>query len=88
MGILGRRLYAAFERKAGKIEFINPGPNSTEELVAAMAEAEDDDVINAETRVLLAGICEGMAALPGQAGVRRERETSPAHAYARGAMAV
>ena len=42
----------------------------------------------AETRVLLAGICEGMAALPGQAGVRRERETSPAHAYARGAMAV
>ena len=25
MGILGRRLYAAFERKAGKIEFINPG---------------------------------------------------------------
>ncbi|QIL81887.1 CBS domain-containing protein [Diaphorobacter sp. HDW4A] len=35
------------------IEFINPGPNSTEELVAAMAEAEDDDVINADTRVLL-----------------------------------
>ncbi|WP_109513327.1 class I adenylate cyclase [Pseudomonas ovata] len=25
MSILGRRLYAAFERKAGKIEFINPG---------------------------------------------------------------
>ncbi|PJI46824.1 MAG: class I adenylate cyclase [Pseudomonas sp.] len=25
MGILGRRLYAAFERKAGKVEFINPG---------------------------------------------------------------
>ncbi|WP_068825127.1 class I adenylate cyclase [Pseudomonas sp. BMS12] len=25
LGILGRRLYAAFERKAGKIEFINPG---------------------------------------------------------------
>ncbi|NYN01814.1 hypothetical protein GPV29_24250, partial [Salmonella enterica subsp. enterica serovar Typhimurium] len=22
---LGRRLYAAFERKAGKVEFINPG---------------------------------------------------------------
>ncbi|QNP49984.1 HlyC/CorC family transporter [Diaphorobacter aerolatus] len=35
------------------IEFINPGPNSTEELVAAMAEAEHDDVINADTRVLL-----------------------------------
>ncbi|MGC1329859.1 class I adenylate cyclase [Pseudomonas sp.] len=25
LSILGRRLYAAFERKAGKIEFINPG---------------------------------------------------------------
>ncbi|TBU97002.1 class I adenylate cyclase [Phytopseudomonas dryadis] len=25
LGILGRRLYAAFERKAGKVEFINPG---------------------------------------------------------------
>ncbi|KRW61350.1 class I adenylate cyclase [Pseudomonas sp. TTU2014-080ASC] len=25
MGILGRRLYAAFERKSGKVEFINPG---------------------------------------------------------------
>ncbi|MNO52773.1 Adenylate cyclase [compost metagenome] len=25
LNILGRRLYAAFERKAGKIEFINPG---------------------------------------------------------------
>ncbi|WXL25552.1 class I adenylate cyclase [Ectopseudomonas mendocina] len=25
MAILGRRLYAAFERKSGKIEFINPG---------------------------------------------------------------
>ena len=35
------------------LQFINPGPNSTEELVAAMAEAEDDDVINADTRVLL-----------------------------------
>lgn len=25
LNVLGRRLYAAFERKAGKIEFINPG---------------------------------------------------------------
>ncbi len=25
LGVLGRRLYAAFERKAGKIEYINPG---------------------------------------------------------------
>jgi adenylate cyclase class 1 len=25
LNVLGRRLYAAFERKAGKVEFINPG---------------------------------------------------------------
>jgi adenylate cyclase class 1 len=25
LGVLGRRLYAAFERKAGKVEFLNPG---------------------------------------------------------------
>ncbi|MBL4828173.1 MAG: class I adenylate cyclase [Spongiibacteraceae bacterium] len=33
MSILGRKLYAAFERKAGKIEWINPGiaPNLSEE---------------------------------------------------------
>ncbi|WP_353234930.1 transporter associated domain-containing protein [Diaphorobacter ruginosibacter] len=35
------------------LEFINPGPNTTDELVAAMAEAEDGEVINADTRVLL-----------------------------------
>jgi adenylate cyclase, class 1 len=33
MGVLGRKLFAAFERKAGKIEWINPGiaPNLTED---------------------------------------------------------
>jgi adenylate cyclase class 1 len=35
LGVLGRRLYAAFERKAGKVEFINPGiaPDLAEETL-------------------------------------------------------
>ncbi|MCP8466889.1 class I adenylate cyclase [Pseudomonas sp. ZM23] len=35
LGILGRRLYAAFERKAGKVEFINPGiaPDMAEDIL-------------------------------------------------------
>ncbi|MFZ5956653.1 class I adenylate cyclase [Pseudomonas knackmussii] len=35
LGVLGRRLYAAFERKAGKVEFINPGiaPDLAEDLL-------------------------------------------------------
>ncbi|MFZ3184300.1 MAG: class I adenylate cyclase [Pseudomonas sp.] len=35
LSILGRRLYAAFERKAGKVEFINPGiaPDLAEETL-------------------------------------------------------
>ena len=46
MGILGRRLYAAFERKAGKVEFINPGiaPDLAEELLSLVQcpSPEDD----------------------------------------------
>ena len=34
-------------------EFINPGPDSTEELINALAEAEDNQVIGAESRVML-----------------------------------
>lgn len=35
LAVLGRRLYAAFERKAGKVEFINPGiaPDLAEDLL-------------------------------------------------------
>jgi len=35
MTVLGRKLYAAFERKAGKVEWINPGiaPNLAEEVL-------------------------------------------------------
>ena len=48
LGILGRRLYAAFERKAGKIEFINPGiaPDLAEDTLTLVhspsAEAEGE----------------------------------------------
>lgn len=35
------------------IEFINPGPDSTAELIATLAEAEDNEVINADARVML-----------------------------------
>lgn len=47
LGILGRRLYAAFERKASKIEFINPGiaPDLAEDTLtlAQQNSAEDPD---------------------------------------------
>ncbi len=34
-------------------EFIHPGPDSTEELIETLAEAEDNDVIGADSRVML-----------------------------------
>lgn len=37
-------------------EFIHPGPDSKEELIESLAEAEDNDVINAESRVMLEGV--------------------------------
>ena len=45
LGVLGRRLYAAFERKAGKVEFINPGiaPDLAEDrLTLAQLPAQND----------------------------------------------
>ncbi len=38
------------------IEFIKPGPDSTDELIEALAEAEDKAVINAESRIMLEGV--------------------------------
>lgn len=38
------------------VEFIRPGPDSKEELTEALADAEDNDVIDAETRVMLDGV--------------------------------
>ena len=38
------------------IEFIKPGPDSTDELIEALAEAQDKSLIDAESRVMLEGI--------------------------------
>ena len=37
-------------------EFIHPGPDSTDELIETLAEAEDNAVIDAESRVMLEGV--------------------------------
>jgi magnesium and cobalt transporter len=37
-------------------EFIHPGPDSPEELIEALVEAEDNQVINAESRAMLEGV--------------------------------
>ncbi len=38
------------------VEFLNPGPDSKDELIETLAEAEDNDIINAESRVMLEGV--------------------------------
>ncbi len=45
LGILGRRLYAAFERKAGKVEFINPGisPDLAEDSLTLVQQPAGED---------------------------------------------
>ena len=35
-------------------EFIHPGPDSTEELIETLAEAEDNEIIGADSRVIRA----------------------------------
>src|SRR5690606_26520487 len=42
-----------FQRLA---EFIHPGPDSRAELIETLADAEDNDIINAESRVMLEGV--------------------------------
>ncbi len=37
-------------------EFIHPGPDSTDELIETLAEAEDNNIINAESRIMLEGV--------------------------------
>ncbi|MDA7417018.1 CBS domain-containing protein [Xenophilus arseniciresistens] len=37
-------------------EFINPGPDSRDELIETLAEAEDNDIIGADSRVMLEGV--------------------------------
>ena len=38
------------------VEFIKPGPDSTDELIETLAEAEDKALIDAESRVMLEGV--------------------------------
>jgi len=37
-------------------EFIHPGPDSTDELIETLVEAEDNQIIDAESRVMLEGV--------------------------------
>lgn len=37
-------------------EFIHPGPDSTDELIETLAEAEDNQIINSESRLMLEGV--------------------------------
>ena len=37
-------------------EFLHPGPDSTDELIATLADAEDNDIIGAESRRMLEGV--------------------------------
>ncbi len=37
-------------------EFLHPGPDSTDELIATLAEAEDNQIIGAESRAMLEGV--------------------------------
>jgi magnesium and cobalt transporter len=37
-------------------EFIHPGPDSTDELIETLAEAEDNQIINAQSRFMLEGV--------------------------------
>ncbi len=38
------------------VEFLHPGPDSKSELIEALADAEDNDVIDAQTRAMLEGV--------------------------------
>ncbi|MCS6810587.1 MAG: CBS domain-containing protein [Tepidimonas sp.] len=38
------------------VEFLHPGPDSRAELIEALAEAEDNQVIGAESRIMLEGV--------------------------------
>jgi magnesium and cobalt transporter len=37
-------------------EFIHPGPDSTDELIETLAEAEDNNIIGAQSRAMLEGV--------------------------------
>ncbi len=54
-------------------EFIHPGPDSAEELIETLAEAEDNHVINAESRAMLEGVIRMAAMTAGDVMVAAPR---------------
>ena len=57
-------------------EFIHPGPDSTDELIETLAEAEHNQLIGSDSRKMLEGVIR-MAAL----SVRRRRSLSAARIF-------
>ena len=54
-------------------EFLHPGPDSPEELIETLAEAEDNQVINAESRAMLEGVIRMAAMTAGDVMVAAPR---------------
>ena len=54
-------------------EFLHPGPDSPEELIETLAEAEDNQVINAESRAMVEGVIRMAAMTAGDVMVAAPR---------------
>ena len=54
-------------------EFIHPGPDSAEELIETLVEAEDNQIINAESRAMLEGVIRMAAMTAGDVMVAAPR---------------
>ena len=54
-------------------EFIHPGPDSAEELIETLVDAEDNHVINAESRAMLEGVIRMAAMTAGDVMVAAPR---------------
>lgn len=74
LNVLGRRLYAAFERKAGKVEFINPGiaPDLAEDTLT-LVQQPGTETSNEYQWALFSGSL-GSQEWPDFAPVKRTRE--------------
>lgn len=74
LAILGRRLYAAFERKAAKVEFINPGiaPDLGEDTIT-LVHSPSPEAPNEQQWALFSGSL-GAQSWPNFAPIKRTRE--------------
>ncbi|GIZ10858.1 class I adenylate cyclase [Pseudomonas sp. NCCP-436] len=74
LAVLGRRLYAAFERRAGKVEFTNPGiaPDLAEDTLTLVHQTSTE--IPEENHWALFGGSLGAQDWPDFAPIRRSRE--------------